>query len=428
MPKIDKLLETLHDKNVEKAVLKSEKPIQLWVKSQCFSGSITPANQLLEIMREVTPPHLIFSLENGGAFHFVRRFDTGNYEFGVESFAGSLSVTVTRGKPDVFSTLGMATVTNTVPVSSIPRELFVHQNGTNIGPLSPEEAQKALEAGQFQAEDLAITPTNQNWRALSVVLDEWRTASSPQTISSANQSTLVGQKNQPLSALFEATIAQAATGSAPVSSSAPNLRRFLNEEQDESAVARVIERLMQICVAGEDVLYIAVQKKLVSLNLSPGCVALTTKRVIFFRPTAFGLALTFHDYFWRDIADVHLSEAILGAVFSVRFVNGTTVGLDNLPKAQARKLYQFGQQMEEQMHFHRRDLMLEEKKAGAASVSVSVGNVNAPAENAPPINAQLPPSSNAIMEKLKVLKDLHEQNLISDEEYAAKKAELMAQF
>lgn len=89
------------------------------------------------------------------------------------------------------------------------------------------------------------------------------------------------------------------------------------------------------------------------VTVSAASVALTTKRVILFRPKSPGLGMSFEDFHWMHVPDIHISESILGATFIVRAINGRSSGIDSLPKAPARKLYQFGQQMEERANVNR---------------------------------------------------------------------------
>jgi hypothetical protein len=57
----------------------------------------------------------------------------------------------------------------------------------------------------------------------------------------------------------------------------------------------------------EDLEYIAVQKK-DAINLSPGFIALTNKRIISCKPKKLGLSMEFQDYLWKDVAVFHVKE------------------------------------------------------------------------------------------------------------------------
>jgi hypothetical protein len=139
------------------------------------------------------------------------------------------------------------------------------------------------------------------------------------------------------------------------------IEKFLSDQQDPKSVEKVYSRLIDLLGSGEEILYIAVQKKPV-VNLSPDCVALTNKRVFFFSPANLGLSMKFVDFVWKDVLDVSIKEEILGAVFSITTVNRAEMGVDYLPKVQARKLYQYGQEREEIEREERRQRELEEKE------------------------------------------------------------------
>src|ERR1700749_2736968 len=145
------------------------------------------------------------------------------------------------------------------------------------------------------------------------------------------------------------------------------IEKFLNEEQDPKAVEKIYLRLTNLLTTGEETLYIAVQKKPL-VNLFPECVALTNKRVLFFTPANLGLTIKFVDFVWKDIIDVYTKEEIIGAIFSVKTTNGAEMGVDYLPKIQARKLYQYAQERKEAEREARRLRDLEEKRAESGAI------------------------------------------------------------
>src|ERR1700749_2901695 len=145
------------------------------------------------------------------------------------------------------------------------------------------------------------------------------------------------------------------------------IEKFLNEEQDPKAVEKVYLRLNDLLNTGEEVLYIAVQKKPL-VNLFPDCIAITNKRILFFTPANLGLTLKFVDFVWKDVIDVNTREELIGAVFSIRTTNGAEMGVDYLPKVQARKLYQYAQERKESEREARRLRDLEEKRAESGAV------------------------------------------------------------
>src|ERR1700742_3896775 len=143
--------------------------------------------------------------------------------------------------------------------------------------------------------------------------------------------------------------------------------KFLNDQQDPKAVEKVYNRLNDLLTTGEEIIYIATQKKPL-VNILPDCVALTNKRVLFFSPANLGLSIKFVDFVWKDIVDVYTKEEIIGAIFSVRTTNGAEMGVDYLPKIQARKLYQYAQERKESEREARRLRDLEEKRAESGAI------------------------------------------------------------
>ncbi|MFG4003826.1 MULTISPECIES: PH domain-containing protein [Flavobacterium] len=196
-----------------------------------------------------------------------------------------------------------------------------------------------------------------------------------------------------------------------------DLKKFLNEEQDPKAVEKLLTKVNGLLTSGEQVEYIAVQKKPV-VNLSPDCIALTNKRIIFCRPRNLGLSMDFQDYAWKDILDCHMKEGIIGATFSMKTVKGNMNMLDYLPKAQARKLYQFAQQKEEEMIAYRREHDLENKRA------IAGGGIT--------VNANLPIPQNVAeqkedpLETLQKLKKLLDSEIISQMEFDTKKTAILS--
>jgi len=217
--------------------------------------------------------------------------------------------------------------------------------------------------------------------------------------------------------------------------------KFLRDEQDPKAVEKVYSRLVDLLTTGEEIIYIAVQKKPI-VNLFPDCIAITNKRLLFFTPANLGLSIKFVDFVWKDIVDVFTKEEIIGAVFSVKTTIGTEMGVDYLPKVQARKLYQYAQERKEAEREARRLRELEEKRAESGALNIDhASNVGfqppvaaTPQPVAVPIIPPAPtapveePKKDELTEKLKRLKTLFESGLISQEEYNHKKLELLSDF
>lgn len=193
-------------------------------------------------------------------------------------------------------------------------------------------------------------------------------------------------------------------------------RSFSNEDQDPNVVQGVLERVQQILTSDEKILYVAVQKKPV-LTITPDSVVLTNRRFILYRPRLLG-RVSFEDYPWRDLLDAKLKENVLGSTLSLKTVGDAVVSVDHLPRAQARRLYAFTQEMEERVREERRARELEDKRAAAGGVVVSgmpgaassteAGGTSDPAQ------------------RLKALKEMYDAGLITAGEYEAKRADIIS--
>ena len=211
------------------------------------------------------------------------------------------------------------------------------------------------------------------------------------------------------------------------------IENFLHDEQDQKAVEKVYQRLNDLLTTGEEIIYIAVQKKPL-VNLFPDCVALTNKRVLFFTAANLGLTIKFIDFVWKDIVDVYTKEEIIGAIFSVRTTNDSEMGVDYLPKVQARKLYQYAQERKEAEREARRLRDLEEKRAESRAVQFENAvpfAVQQPTQAPEPVHVPSPAiheeieKPDELTEKLKKLKMLFDKGLISIEDYNHKKMDLL---
>lgn len=229
----------------------------------------------------------------------------------------------------------------------------------------------------------------------------------------------VRRRNRSLSKSdLESSLSEAAVTEEPKSPSRlSDLARSLsNEEQDPNVVQGVLERVQQILTSDERILYVAVQKKPV-LTITPDSVVLTNRRFILYRPKLLG-QVSFEDYPWRDLLDAKLKENILGSTLSLKTVGGTVVSVDHLPRAQARRLYAFTQEMEERVREERRARELEDKRAAAGGVVVSGMPGAGPSAGA---GAAGDPA-----QRLKALKEMYDAGLISAGEYEAKRADIIS--
>lgn len=194
---------------------------------------------------------------------------------------------------------------------------------------------------------------------------------------------------------------------------------YCEDGQDPAATTKIAQRVKELCVRDEDILYIAVQSKPVA-NFTPDAVVLTNKRFIVFRPKIMG-RMTFTDCLWKDCKDVHVEENIFGATLTLTQVDGRIEKLDYIPKSQARMIYRHAQEQEEIAFNTRRNMQIEEIQAGADRTVINQA-----------IGTQLPspPTANSApavdpVAKLTQLKQLLDAGIISQSEFDAKKTEIM---
>lgn len=201
------------------------------------------------------------------------------------------------------------------------------------------------------------------------------------------------------------------------------IERFLSEQQDPIITRQVYDRVSQILTRDEEINYIAVQKPLVSMT--PDSVVLTNRRLIVYRPKMFG-RVDFDDFIWRDLSDAKLKEGMMNSTLTFKTMQKGILTVDNLPKTQARKLYSFAQEKEEEMREERRKRAMEEKRAAAGGINIQgMSGIVPPVSQQPSPSIQKPEKEDP-MEVLKKLKALLEADLITQQEYDAKKADLLA--
>ncbi|RYZ77245.1 MAG: hypothetical protein EOP06_30540 [Proteobacteria bacterium] len=124
-----------------------------------------------------------------------------------------------------------------------------------------------------------------------------------------------------------------------------SIKSFLNEEQDPKAIEKITAKLNDLLMRNEEVGYIGVQKK--PVTVFPDSIVLTNRRIIMCKPKNLGLSMDFTDYAWEDIAAAFVKENILGSEFSFSTKTDITISIDYVPKTQARKIYTFAKEQME---------------------------------------------------------------------------------
>jgi hypothetical protein len=112
-----------------------------------------------------------------------------------------------------------------------------------------------------------------------------------------------------------------------------------------------------------------------------------------------------------------MSEQAFGATITCTTIGGRKTMIRSLPKKQARRIYTYAQEIEEQMVIARRQSELERLRASAGGVVIQ-----SPAQASAPAG----PSKEDPVELLSQLKRMLDGGLIQPEEYDAKKTEILS--
>lgn len=121
-----------------------------------------------------------------------------------------------------------------------------------------------------------------------------------------------------------------------------NLKKILNEDQDPKAIEKITSKLHNLLMSNEEIGYIAVQKK--PVTILPDSIVVTNKRIILCKPKNLGLSMEFIDNDWSDVTASFVKEGILGSDFTYTTKSDITHTVDYLPKNQARKLYTYAKE------------------------------------------------------------------------------------
>nr|WP_199078175.1 PH domain-containing protein [Pedobacter sp. ASV19] len=212
--------------------------------------------------------------------------------------------------------------------------------------------------------------------------------------------------------------------------------RFLSDEQDPKAVEKVLGKLNDILTSNEELIYLAVQKK-PAVNLLPDCIAVSNKRIFYCEPANFGITMKFTDISWKSIKEVSFKEELFGSKFICVPQQGENIITEYIPKTQARKLYQAAYEQLENFKEEQRKSDIEDKRAAVSPVTVNaqpqgiadfshIEEAVVVPDPLPVVHVEEPEDETTL--KLRKLKTLYDKQLITQEEYEAKKASILDSF
>ncbi len=211
------------------------------------------------------------------------------------------------------------------------------------------------------------------------------------------------------------------------------IEQYLTDNQDPKTAEKVLGKLRDMLTSGEVILYLAIQKK-PAVTLIPDCIAVTNKRIVFCIPENLGLTTNFITFTWAEVKEVAFKEEFFGSRFITIPQRGENVAIDYIPKVQARKLYQFcNEQIERQKTAsqspdtdNKRETLLNQNEEEDYSSYIEIEEEQIPFIQVENIEAVVEPEDELTI-KLKKLKTLFEKQLITQEEYESKKADILSQ-
>lgn len=206
--------------------------------------------------------------------------------------------------------------------------------------------------------------------------------------------------------------------------------QYLTDEQDPKTAEKILGKLQDMLTSGEAIVYLSIQKK-PAVTLIPDCIAVTNKRMIFCLPGNLGLTTNFVTFTWSDIKEVSFKEEFFGSKFITVPQKGENLAIDYIPKIQARKLYQFcNEQLEKQKELDKKQEFVDRKPVITADNYEEnfSSYTDIKEEEVPFLSASEPLEEveDEVTLKLKKLKSLFEKQLITQEEYESKKADILS--
>lgn len=207
-----------------------------------------------------------------------------------------------------------------------------------------------------------------------------------------------------------------------------SIDRFLSDEQDPKAVEKVIGKLNDLLTSGEELLYLAVQKK-PAVNLLPDSIAISNKRIFYCEPGNLGLTMNFKDISWKNVKEVSFKEEFFGSKFICVPQHGENIVTEFIPKTQARKLHQAANEQLNNFNEALRQQKLEENRTPVAEALPEPQSFfQSPLEIEEAVVIQQPqieePEDETTL-KLRKLKTLYDKQLITQDEYESKKSAIL---
>ena len=197
--------------------------------------------------------------------------------------------------------------------------------------------------------------------------------------------------------------------------------------QDEEGLDKPLGDLRSVLIAGESIDAWAIQRRMFAVAHRRVMVAATSGRLIILtRPLLGGFELV--TVRWQDLEEVTLRVGLFGADLGIRAGKATDlaslaspgaqrVDLKGLRKAQAQAVYRICQAQDQAWREKRRVRELEELRARSGGIQVMAGA---------PLSAGTAAAGDDAVRRLQEAKRLLDARLITDAEYEAIKAKIVA--
>jgi hypothetical protein len=187
--------------------------------------------------------------------------------------------------------------------------------------------------------------------------------------------------------------------------------------QDMAALQSVANEVRRVLTSDEEIIFIALQTQSGGMARRDAAV-ITTNRMIFFKRPMVGSA-NFSDHSWQDIKDVRLKQGMTASDLVITLIGGKVEAMGWLEKAQAQRAYSFAQQREQEWREKRRLRDMEEKRAAAGGMTITM-----PPQATTPVSA--PAAVEDPVARLAKAKAMLDQGLISQAEYDDLKSRILS--
>jgi hypothetical protein len=186
--------------------------------------------------------------------------------------------------------------------------------------------------------------------------------------------------------------------------------------QQTPEVQSIAREAARILTSNEQILYVAVQN-LLALSPRPDAILATNNRLIYFRRHILG-RIDIEDFQWQDVKDVSISVGMMASDVVVHTTDGASSKMGLLEKEQAQHLYAVAQQMEQEWREKRRVRSMEEERARAGGIMMTIPSMEAAGTASQPVESQV--------DRLAKAKAMLDKGLISEAEYDTLKAKILA--